>query len=88
MGGLRADAVAGGQSDLARLDQLAARGGLCGYEVTERFYEIGMPAALVETNAFLRADAIHPASPVLEAGVVRPTSSGRTFRLRRNLAGS
>ena len=59
LGALRADAVAGGESDLAGLYQdLAARGELCGYEVTERFYEIGTPAALVETEAFLRGEAI------------------------------
>jgi NDP-sugar pyrophosphorylase family protein len=34
---------------------LAARGELAGYLATERFYEIGTPAALAETDAFLRA---------------------------------
>lgn len=34
---------------------LAARGELGGYEATERFYEIGSPGALAETDAFLRA---------------------------------
>ena len=33
---------------------LAARGELAGYVATERFYEIGTPAALAETDAFLR----------------------------------
>jgi NDP-sugar pyrophosphorylase family protein len=33
---------------------LAARGELAGYLATERFYEIGTPAALAETDAFLR----------------------------------
>lgn len=32
---------------------LAARGELAGYEATERFYEIGTPAALAETEQFL-----------------------------------
>ncbi|HWI21782.1 MAG TPA: sugar phosphate nucleotidyltransferase [Baekduia sp.] len=32
---------------------LAERGELAGYEATERFYEIGTPAALAETSAFL-----------------------------------
>jgi N-acetyl-alpha-D-muramate 1-phosphate uridylyltransferase len=61
LGGLRADAVAGAgaESDLSALyRELAARGELCGYEVTERFYEIGTPAALVETEAFLRGEAV------------------------------
>lgn len=40
--------------DLASLyTLLAQRGDLCAYEVTERFYEIGTPAALSETDAFL-----------------------------------
>jgi NDP-sugar pyrophosphorylase family protein len=34
---------------------LAARGELGGYEATKRFYEIGTPAALAETDAFLRS---------------------------------
>jgi N-acetyl-alpha-D-muramate 1-phosphate uridylyltransferase len=33
---------------------LASRGELAGYLATERFYEIGTPAALAETDAFLR----------------------------------
>jgi NDP-sugar pyrophosphorylase family protein len=36
---------------------LAARGALAGYEASERFYEIGTPASLAETDAFLRASA-------------------------------
>jgi NDP-sugar pyrophosphorylase family protein len=56
LGGLRADVVSDGGDDLATLyQQLAQRGELCGYEVAERFYEIGTPAALMETDAFLRA---------------------------------
>lgn len=43
------------EGELAELyQQLAARGGLCGYEVSERFYEIGTPAGLREADAFLR----------------------------------
>jgi NDP-sugar pyrophosphorylase family protein len=34
--------------------ELARRGALAGYAATERFYEIGTPAALAETDAFLR----------------------------------
>ena len=41
--------------DLAELYQdLAKRGLLGGYEVSERFYEIGSPAGLAETDAFLQ----------------------------------
>jgi NDP-sugar pyrophosphorylase family protein len=39
-------------SDVYR--ELAAEGRLAGYVATERFYEIGSPAALAETDAFLR----------------------------------
>lgn len=43
-------------SDLADLyHSLAAKGQLTGYEAHERFYEIGSPEALAETDAFLRA---------------------------------
>ena len=34
--------------------QLATAGKLAGYEVTQRFYEIGTAAGLAETDAFLR----------------------------------
>jgi N-acetyl-alpha-D-muramate 1-phosphate uridylyltransferase len=37
--------------------QLAAEGRLAGYEATERFYEIGTPEALAETEAFLLGGA-------------------------------
>jgi NDP-sugar pyrophosphorylase family protein len=41
-------------SDLATVfTQLSAAGRLAGYEATERFYEIGTPAALAEAAAFL-----------------------------------
>jgi NDP-sugar pyrophosphorylase family protein len=43
------------ETDLAILYQrLAEQGGLCGYEATQRFYEIGTPSSLAETDAFLR----------------------------------
>jgi NDP-sugar pyrophosphorylase family protein len=46
--------AAPGDPDLAGVyTALAARGRLAGYEATERFYEIGTPAALAETEAFL-----------------------------------
>jgi NDP-sugar pyrophosphorylase family protein len=57
LGGLLAGAlrcVADSESDLAALyTALARRGELYGYPATERFYEIGTPAALKETDAFL-----------------------------------
>ena len=44
-----------GESDLATLyRRLAEQGELCGYEVTERFYEIGTAESLAETERFLR----------------------------------
>ena len=44
------------EGDLAVLyEVLAERGELCGYEVSERFFEIGTPASLAETDAFLRS---------------------------------
>jgi NDP-sugar pyrophosphorylase family protein len=43
------------QTDLSEAyGDLAAAGRLGGFEATERFYEIGTPAALAETGAFLR----------------------------------
>lgn len=58
LGGLEAaalDLVPAAESDLSGLyHQLAAAGRLCGYEATERFYEIGTPAALAEADTFLR----------------------------------
>ena len=59
LGGLEAgvvDAAGAGESDLAVLySLLAERGQLFGYEASERFYEIGTPDALAETDAFLSA---------------------------------
>jgi NDP-sugar pyrophosphorylase family protein len=43
--------------DLAALYHALARDGeLCGYEASERFYEIGTPASLSEADAFLRGE--------------------------------
>lgn len=62
VGGLQADIVraAGAQaSDLGDLADLYARLAgerlLCGFQARERYYEIGTPAALAETDAYLRA---------------------------------
>jgi NDP-sugar pyrophosphorylase family protein len=43
------------EPDLALVySRLAERGQLAGYEATERFYEIGTPSALRETEEFLQ----------------------------------
>jgi NDP-sugar pyrophosphorylase family protein len=59
LGGLAAgalDRVGESESELAVLYRaLARRQELCGYAATERFYEIGTPGALEETEAFLEA---------------------------------
>lgn len=59
LGGLTADsldAVSPETTELADLYHvLAARRELFGYAATERFYEIGTPAAFAETEAFLTA---------------------------------
>jgi NDP-sugar pyrophosphorylase family protein len=49
------DLVPAGTSDVAELySQLAQEGLLYGFEASERFYEIGSPEALAETQAFMR----------------------------------
>jgi NDP-sugar pyrophosphorylase family protein len=49
------DRVPAGTRELSDLfHRLAGAGLLCGFPATERFYEIGTPAALAETDAFLR----------------------------------
>jgi len=60
LGAFRAEALVGyptdGRLDLAAVyQQLLARDQLAGYEVTERFYEIGSPEGLAETRALLAA---------------------------------
>jgi NDP-sugar pyrophosphorylase family protein len=58
LGGLESQAVAAydpASNDLSGLySDLAARRMLFGFEATERFYEIGTPKALEETDRFLR----------------------------------
>jgi NDP-sugar pyrophosphorylase family protein len=58
LGGLETRALSygsGAERDLSSLyTELAALGELCGYEVRERFYEIGSPASLREADIFLR----------------------------------
>jgi NDP-sugar pyrophosphorylase family protein len=62
LGGLSVDAVRAAppdERDLAALySRLARRGELCGVLATMRFYEIGTPEALAETDAFLRSDPL------------------------------
>jgi N-acetyl-alpha-D-muramate 1-phosphate uridylyltransferase len=60
LGALHADALAGYPAgerlDLAAVyQQLLARRQLAGYEVAERFYEIGSPAGLEETRRYLES---------------------------------
>jgi MurNAc alpha-1-phosphate uridylyltransferase len=66
LGGLSVGAlgcVAESESELAVLYRaLARRGDLCGYPATRRFYEIGTPGALRETDVFLRAAAARAAA--------------------------
>jgi N-acetyl-alpha-D-muramate 1-phosphate uridylyltransferase len=51
------DRAAPGTCDLSELyAQLVREGLLCGFEAHERFYEIGTPEGLAETEAFLSAD--------------------------------
>jgi NDP-sugar pyrophosphorylase family protein len=61
LGVLSADALDAAGPDepdlVAVYHELAARGDLAAYVATERFYEIGTPAALAETDAFLREHA-------------------------------
>jgi NDP-sugar pyrophosphorylase family protein len=50
------DAVGPDLGDLSDVYHVLARSGrLFGYAATERFYEIGTPAALAETDAFLQS---------------------------------
>jgi NDP-sugar pyrophosphorylase family protein len=62
LGGLTTDAltrVPAHERELAVLYRTLARGNeLCGFPATERFYEIGTPAALSETDVFLRGRGV------------------------------
>lgn len=67
LGGIEASAVEfvdPQTTELADLyHDLAARGQLFGYAASERFYEIGTPAALAETSAFLSGKLSEEAIP-------------------------
>jgi putative flippase GtrA len=50
------DRVPAERTDLCELYvELATEGLMCGFEASERFYEIGTPTTLAETDAFLRS---------------------------------
>lgn len=67
------DGVGSGVSELADLlHALSLDGKLFGYPATERFYEIGTPAALAETDAFLATQ-----------GAVDPTDRSTLAERRR-----
>jgi NDP-sugar pyrophosphorylase family protein len=61
LGGFEATAIESaprGECELGELlARLAQERKLCGFEATERYFEIGTPAALAETDAMLRAAA-------------------------------
>ncbi|HEY3756022.1 MAG TPA: nucleotidyltransferase family protein [Opitutaceae bacterium] len=53
-------------SDVQRA--LAERGELAGYEIAQRFYEIGSPAGLAELNLLLASAASHVVRPTTPSG--------------------
>jgi len=73
------DRVPADTGDLSVLyHELAGSGLLCGVEASERFYEIGTPDTLAETDAFLRS---------LETGRRSPAAIVRALRTRTGLVG-
>lgn len=72
LGGLESTAlerVPSSERDLASLYRsLAEDGELLGFVARERFYEIGTPAALAETDEFLRSDAGRRVLPRVRSG--------------------
>ncbi len=72
-------------ADLCELySELASEGLLCGFQASERFYEIGTPATLAETDAFLRARGQD--AHALD-GSARPRRLVRALRTRSDLLG-
>jgi len=71
LGGLRREALLAadeGERDLAALyHRLARSGSLYGFLATERFYEIGTPGRLAETEAFLMASRREDGREVVES---------------------
>jgi len=81
------DRVPAETSDLCELyGELAGEGLLCGFEASERFYEIGTPATLAETDAFLRScqDEVSASS---RAEGPWPRALVRALRTRSDLLG-
>jgi N-acetyl-alpha-D-muramate 1-phosphate uridylyltransferase len=64
LGGLTASAIQAVDDKVCELSalyhELARRRELFGFEASERFYEIGTPSALAETDAFLKLDRQQP----------------------------
>ncbi len=84
LGGLEAAAL-----DLVALDvrdlhdlfyRLAGAGKLYGFEASERFFEIGTPAALAETDAFLR-ELRRTRRGRIASGMGQPSPSGEDERV-------
>jgi NDP-sugar pyrophosphorylase family protein len=91
LGGLYAEAIhdfPGSESDLAALySDLARCGELCGYPVTNRFYEIGTPSALAETELFLRTGAPSIAGTPRAVSIRRPAADRRRGASRGSCGG-
>jgi NDP-sugar pyrophosphorylase family protein len=84
LGGLTPDSLAlvdPAERDLASLyTVLASRGRLFGYEVSERFYDIGTPSALSETDAFLRRGDVSPSGRDTRDPGCEPSGDVRSTR--------
>jgi choline kinase/putative flippase GtrA len=85
------DAVPTETSDVCDLyHELASHGQLCGFQASERFYEIGTPATLAETDAFLRhraQDAFAPQDALADRALTRLRRRAHTLRTRSGLLG-
>jgi prepilin-type processing-associated H-X9-DG protein len=83
------DVVPAETSDVCDLyHELASEGRLCGVEARERFYEIGTPATLVETDAFLRRyteDVLVPGDVLAAEDVLADQHLARLRRLAHAL---
>jgi choline kinase/putative flippase GtrA len=92
LGGLSAEALALAEHeerDLATLyNLLALRGRLFGYEATERFYEIGTPRGLNETETFLHAIAEPTSRAAAGRGRLLGLSDMRAARRAEGIRGA
>jgi NDP-sugar pyrophosphorylase family protein len=80
------DRVPAATTDLAELyRELASAGLLCGFQASERFYEIGTPETLAETDAFLRREQRRRLAPISYAG---QSCAGRARRSGRRSCGA